>query len=181
VRMTSHLKPMLTEINKWARVEYCISKINRIHSGSMYYSHDYDVVDVDEKWFHLTFDGQTFYLAPDEEPPARKTRHKGYIDKIMFLCATARPRKLADGTWFDGKLGIWLFGKFVPAQRSSKNRPKGTPCWENETVDTDTYRSMLMNNVVPAILDNWPEGDFRNPRCKIFIQQDGVQDFHPAR
>jgi hypothetical protein len=33
----------------------------------------------------------------DEEDPIHRTRHKGHILKIMYLCAVARPRFDANG------------------------------------------------------------------------------------
>jgi hypothetical protein len=174
VRHSSSLKPTLTDTNKWARIEFCLSKIQSHRGGrTMWYKDDHNDVQVDEKWFNLTYDGTTYYLAPWEEKPTRRTRHKGYIDKVMFLAAVARPRQLPNGTWFDGKLGIWPFGSFKPAKRDSVRRKKGTLEWQNESVDADSYRSMLMNEVVPSICANWPDADFRSA-ATINIQQDGA-------
>ena len=45
---------------------------------------------------------------------------KQHIKKVMFLCATARPRfDHGRNAWFDGKLGIWPIVEYSrPAQRS---------------------------------------------------------------
>ena len=93
----------------------------------------------------------------------------------MFLCAIARPRQLPDGTWWDGKIGIWPFGYHEAAKRSSVNRKKGTMEWKNESVTAAVYRTMLQDNVVPAISARWPEGDWNNQRVQIRIQQDGAK------
>ena len=87
----------------------------------------YDVVHVDEKWFYITDleENMTVYLAHDEPEPERHCKSKRYIGKIMFLCAVARPRLLPDGTWWDGKIGIWPFTKQVAAKRSSVNPRQG--------------------------------------------------------
>ena len=46
----------------------------------------------------------------------------------MFLAAVACPQYDHEkGEKFDGKIGIWPFTEVVKANRSSKNRPKGTP------------------------------------------------------
>jgi hypothetical protein len=178
IRHSNALKSILTEENKVARVSYCLDKIQprtiNSRTGPMKYKEDMDIVEIDEKWFNLTKDGVKYYLAPGEAPPTRRTRHKGYIDKVMFLSGTARPRKLIDGTWWDGKLGMWPFGSHKPAERSSCKRPKGTMVWWNENVDAETYRAMLMAELVPSICAHWPDGDFRNQHIKIRIQQDGA-------
>jgi hypothetical protein len=178
VRHTSALKPILTEENKLARVLFCISRIefprSTRHGGNLKYKTCYDEITLDKKWFNLTYNGMTYYLAPDELPPVRRCKHKSYIDKIMFLSAIAHPRQLPDGTWWDGKLSIWPFGRHIPAARARKNRPKGTPIWTPESVCAEVYRAMLMNEVILALFDKWPGGDFRNANVKIRIQQDGA-------
>eukprot|EP00977_Amphora_coffeiformis_P004689 scaffold1003_cov145-Amphora_coffeaeformis.AAC.1 len=115
------LKPKLTEEHKVYRVEYCLAQEDPQHPG--YFSSQYDKVHVDEKWFHMMRDGNCFLLGKNEPDPYLNCTHKSYIGKVMFLCAVARPRILRDGTFFDGKIGIWPFGKVVPAQKTSKNRP----------------------------------------------------------
>jgi hypothetical protein len=178
VKHSIALKTVLTNKNKVARVSYCLDKIQprKINSrtGPMKFKEDFDIVEIDEKWFNLTHDGVKYYLAPGEAPPTRRIRHKGYIDKVMFLSGVARPRKLRDGTWWDGKLGIWPFGQYKPAERSSVKRPKGTPVWWNKNVDAETYRAMLMSELIPSICAHWPDDEFKNRHIKIRIQQDGA-------
>ena len=80
-----------------------------------------DEVHVDEKWFFLCKENQTYILVSDqEEPPHRYVKHKSHIEKVMFLCAQARPRTVA-GVYWDGKIGIWPVGKVKLAERSSVN------------------------------------------------------------
>jgi hypothetical protein len=38
----------------------------------------------------------------------------------------------------------------------------------------DKYREMLIDDVVPAIMEKWPIGEWSNPAYKIKIQQDGA-------
>ena len=93
----------------------------------------------------------------------------------MFLCAVARPRfNTSLNAWWDRKLGIWPIGDWEPAQRKSKNRPKGTPVWKNKIVTKEVYRDLLITKLIPAIMERWPVSD-RNLR-KIFIQQDGAKN-----
>ena len=95
--------------------------------------------------------------------------------KVMFLCAVTRPHfNTSLNAWWDGKMGIWPIGDWEPAQRKSKNQPKGTPVWKNKIVTKEVYRDLLITKLIPAIVERWPVND-RNSR-KIFIQQDGAKN-----
>ena len=136
--------------------------------------HLFDDVHVDEKWFFLCRDGESYLILSDEEePPKRYVSHKSHITKVMFLCAMARPRRLPNGTWWDGKVGIWPIGEYTIAQRSSANRPAGAEEFKKETIDRDKYREMMINDVVPAIQSNFPTCE-QARYGTIYIQQDGA-------
>ena len=92
----------------------------------------------------------------------------------MFIAAIAKPRKMPDGTYFDGKIGIWPIGRYEAAKRDSVNRAKGTLVWKNETVNTKRYREYLFDFVLPAIANRWPKSEWNDQRVKIRIQQDGA-------
>jgi len=169
---TSPLKPFLTDEHMIARIDHVLSKIDP--ERPEWYRNMYDEVHVDEKWFFLTEDGRTFVLCEGEEPPKRKVRHKSYIAKVMFLCAQARPR-MVGGTYWDGKIGIWPFGRMVPAKRTSIRRPAGTPEWENHTIDRDEYREMMITNVLPAIINKFPWSYLTRAGKSVKIQQDGAK------
>jgi hypothetical protein len=173
---SSALKPYLTEENKAARIAYCLDEIeNRTVSVDTWtYKNMYDRVFLDEKWFYFTFDQQGYYLAYGEEDPDRRCKHKGHVVKVMFLCAIARPRwNTASNSWWDGKIGIWPVGHFVPAARASKNRPRGSPVWKNIPVTLEVYRQLLCHQVLPAIAEKWPNITTR--RHPIRLQQDGAK------
>jgi hypothetical protein len=175
----------LTDENKAARVHYALDQINKVTVDSMVsakYDHMYDRVHIDEKWFFLSQDGEFYILAAGEEPPKRFTKHKSHIEKVMFLCAQARPRMdYHTKRMWDGKIGIWPIGEYSEALRDSKHRKKGTPVWKNQNVDKDKYRQLLMDKVVPAILSLWPMGELKDTTRKIIIQQDGAKShIHPA-
>ena len=107
--------------------------------------------------------------------PKRCVKHKSHITKVMILCAVARPQfNTSLNAWWDGKLGIWPIGDWEPAQRKSKNRPKGMPVWKNKIVMKEVYRDLLITKLIPAIMERWPTSD-RNVR-NIFIQQDGAKN-----
>jgi len=131
-------------------------------------------IHVDEKWFFVCRDGETYVIVSDEEePPKRYVNHKSHITKVMFLCAQARPRRLVSGVHWDGKVGIWPVGCYRPAQKTSKNRVAGTRLFEPESIDVDKHRSMLINDVVPATLTEFPDSEF-NRHNETIIQQDGA-------
>ena len=45
----------------------------------------------------------------------------------------------------------------MPAARSSKNRPKGTPVTQPVPMTRELYRDLMVNKVIPAIKAVWPE------------------------
>jgi hypothetical protein len=59
---------------------------------------------VDEKWFFLTKQQQSTYLAQGEKPPKRSLRNKLHITKVIFLCAVARPQKISYKQWCLSKI-----------------------------------------------------------------------------
>ncbi|KAG3115011.1 hypothetical protein PI124_g740 [Phytophthora idaei] len=74
---------------------------------------------------------------------------------------------------WDGKLGLWPLTEEYVAQRSSRNRPKGTVCTRNiDVVNRDVYKDFLIRYVIPSIKQQWPRGD---RRCPIMIQQDNTK------
>lgn len=170
VRHSNALKPTLTDEHLVARVDYALSQ--RDPNNLTKYQDMYDRIDLDEKWFYMTEDNEVYLLAADEEPPQRSTKHKGYIQKVMFLSAVARPRKI-NGQWWDGKIGIWPVGHFEPAQQSSVNRERGTLVWKNDTIDKAKYQEMLIDCVLPAVLAKFPTVYL--DRYGIRLQQDGAK------
>ncbi|KAF0768545.1 hypothetical protein AaE_002772 [Aphanomyces astaci] len=90
----------------------------------------------------------------------------------MFLAAVARPRyDHTRKTFFDGKIGVWPFVEVVAAKRTSRNRPKGAPVTMPQNVNSDVYKSFVLDKVVPAICERFPVGDLRRG---VRIQQDNA-------
>ena len=91
----------------------------------------------------------------------------------MFLAAVARPRwDVSKNQWFNGKIGIWPFTYQEPAKRSSKNRAAGTMITKCiEAVNKVESLKMLINNLLPAIRNQWP----RSPAMTAVIQQDNAK------
>ena len=166
------LKPVLTEENKVARLIMALE--SRDPNDPSKFLNMMDRVHVDEKWFFLSRQRERYLLLPEEKNPKRCVKSKSHITKVMFLCAVARPRfNTSANSWWDGKLGIWPIGGWEPAQRASKNRPRGTLVWKNKPVTKGVYRELLISKLLPAIIEKWPRTD-RLSR-KIWIQQDGAK------
>ena len=164
---TSALKPALTEIHKVGRVLYSVSKLN---PADLHYNDFYNSVHVDEKWFFLSEKELRVYIATDETVPHRTCQNKDHIMKVMFLTAVARPRFNEDGICtFDGKIGMFPFVDYVPAQRASRNRAQGVIVTTPISVTKNKYREFMVTKVIPAIKEKWPDRN-RN----IIIQQDGA-------
>jgi hypothetical protein len=153
------------------RLFYCLDWVDPLDPSK--YQDMYDVVHLDEKWFYITRDNERFLLLEDDEDdPYRSAAHKSHVRKVMFLCAMARPRfNNTTNSWFDGKLGMWPVGEWVPAQRKSARREAGVMEWKNKNMNRELYRTMLMDELIPALLLKWP----RNLNRKIRIQQDGAR------
>ena len=175
-RHTSALKPELKPENKYERYLYAISKVNK--ETGIFFDME-DEIHVDEKWFYLTLEGQTYILTKAEMDPKRSVGHKSHIPKIMFLAATCKPRyDPHTRQMWGGKIGIWRFARQIPAQRNSVRRDKGTLVWTPYNVGRNEYRAMLIDNVLPAIKEKWPSGTLgqvkwiQQDNCKVHIKAD---------
>ena len=141
LRATSSVKPKLTDENVLLRKEYCLSFVD----DDGYFSDLMGQVHVDEKWFYVMKITDKFYLLPEEaaDPDLirRYCKHKKHIQKVMFGAAVARPRQNPlTGEWWDGKIHLHPFIVKVPAQRASRNRPRGTLITKTVTVNRPVYR-----------------------------------------
>ena len=125
---TNAIKPALTELNKLARLKWCLTQLQpSITQGKVHFHGMHNIVHIDEKWFYMTKTSDMYYLLPDEDEPYRSCKSKRYITKVMFMCAVSRPQFDSEGQpTYDGKVGIFPFTEAVPAQRKSKNRDRGT-------------------------------------------------------
>ena len=58
---------------------------------------------------------------------------------------------------FDGKIGMWPFVTYDPANYNSKNRLKGTIVTKLiASVNKDIVREMILRNLIPAIKRKMP-------------------------
>ncbi|GMF64654.1 unnamed protein product [Phytophthora lilii] len=167
---TTRLKPMLTDAQRVERLRFAASFVHRGPANRLKFDSMMDFVHLDEKWFYLKKDKQRFYLGEFEEDPYISVKNKNYIVKVMFLVAVARPRWVAKShrIW-DGKIGLWPFAIYEPAQRSSKNRAAGTLELKTYNVDRDIYRQALCRMVIPRIKAIWPSGK------RVVLQHDNAK------
>ncbi|ETV64143.1 hypothetical protein H257_18925 [Aphanomyces astaci] len=159
-------------LQAWRHCEnWAIKHVTDI-DGAKYFDLMYHTVHVDEKWFFMTRLQKKIYGAPGEKIKQRSCKSKRHLLKVMFLSAVARPRwDQAKGEWFDGKIGTWHFTEIVPAQRRSCRRDAGTPVMKTVNVTRDTYKAMIIDNVIPAIRSKWPSGETK----RVKIQQDNAR------
>jgi hypothetical protein len=162
--VTSDIKPALTDKNKKERLIYCFSFVDpravttRNRRDEWQFREMFDEVHIDEKWFYLTMKVRRYIMAANETLPHRTVSHKSHIEKVMFLCAQARPRHdTAANCQWDGKIGIWPVGDRVRAQRRSSKHKRGDWKWKNKNVDSEVYLEM-MRDVVISIATKWPRG-----------------------
>lgn len=166
------VKPKLTASHKLNRVKYIFNKII-VTDFSATFKDQMNTVVLDESWFYIQSINNKLLVFPgDEVPPCPTVQHKNNLKKVMFLSALARPRKLEDGTFFDGHIGIWPIVEKVPALRNSKRRKKGTLETKCLNVDGPVYNRLLTEpgGVLDAIRQKMP---FMKGK-RIFVQQDNA-------
>ena len=96
------LKPVLTEENKVARLLMALHFRDPVDPTK--YHDMLDQIQLDEKWFFLTWEKERYLLLLEEKNPKRCIKHKSHITKVMFLCAIACPRfNPSANSWWDGK------------------------------------------------------------------------------
>ena len=169
------MKPHLKLENKLARLKFCMSMVddNSISTSRAMFKPMTNMVHIDEKWFDMTRVKNSYYVLPGEPEPKRTVSNTHNIGKVMFLTAVAKPRYNNEGELtFDGKIGIWAFVEETEAMRTSQNRTKGTKVLTSMKVTTPVCRDYLINKVIPAIQNKWPDND---EGATIFIQQDNAK------
>ncbi|XP_021840380.2 uncharacterized protein [Spinacia oleracea] len=171
---TNPLHPGLGDPNKIARMAYISGMLVGDAPETKTRYKPYDYVHLDEKWFYLTKKSQRCYLARNEKGKHRAAPSSKWIPKVMFTAVVARPRfNTQKECTFDGKIGIFPFTYSEPAKRRSKYKEKGTLVTKViESVNQKVTRSMLIEQIIPAIIEKWPPSE--GPKT-IFIQQDNAK------
>lgn len=171
------IKPHLTQQQMDDRSAYVLNQVDRGHGldrPNHLYKDFYDTIMIDESWFFMKrVNNQVWLLDDTVVPDAPTCQHKSHIEKVMFLVAVARPRTLADGTHFSGKIGLWPCTEVVIAKRDSKNRPAGTPEIKSRSVDCEFYQELFTKpgGVLAKIKERMPWLHGRLVR----IQHDGAR------
>lgn len=150
--ITQRVKPSLTDDHKRARRQFVLNQRNHRYGAEGVNGHQYfldmlDCVHVDESWFWVRETCQKLTVLPDTDlPPVPTVQHKKHITKVMFLTAMARPRRLPDGNWFDGKIGMWPCIQVEAARRGSRNRPRGAPVSKPRNLNSEYYQELMCMN-----------------------------------
>ncbi|XP_021837498.2 uncharacterized protein [Spinacia oleracea] len=168
---TNPLHPGLQDPNMLQRVKWVLDLLEGDNPQTKrQYQPMFDFVHIDEKWYYLSKKTQRVYLGKHERAKYRSGKSSKFIPKVMFTAAVARPRFNAQNECiFDGKLGIFPFTYQEAAKRNSKNREKGTMVTKVvESVRKEETRDMLINQIVPAIMQKWPPSE--GPKT-IFIHK----------
>lgn len=140
------VKPKLKRKHKIARLEYILDQVDLDH-GYVRADHKFhdqlDTVHVDESWFYITtVDRSVLVWDAIAVPDSPTVTHKSHILKVMFLVAMGRPQTRPDGTWFDGKIGLWECTEQVLTKRASVNRPAGVYETKPRSIDSIFYHEL---------------------------------------
>ncbi|CAN0260843.1 unnamed protein product, partial [Discosporangium mesarthrocarpum] len=110
--------------------------------------------------------------TPRREQSQIPRANKRFITKHKVTCCCGTPRKIRNGLWFDGKIGIWPVVDIVLVNKgdSKKIRKKGIPIMKLATVNEERYKLMI-EEAIPAI-----KARMRTPLGHMnFVQQDGAK------
>lgn len=80
---TNAVKPLLTDENKKAKVNFCLSMITppSLTSASTTFHNMHNIIHIDEKWFYISKASKRYYLVPGEEEPLRTCKSKMFMTK----------------------------------------------------------------------------------------------------
>lgn len=148
--VTKRLCPLLTNVNKAKRLEWCRERIAR---DEPFGGADDIEIHVDEKWFYGARPARKVWIAAGEKRPTMVLPSKQHIPKVMFLGAVAQPKEHHE---FDGAIGLYPLAETVPAQRRSSKRARGTPVLKLLNMDAKLFISMLKEKVVPDAVKKCP-------------------------
>ncbi|XP_021755471.1 uncharacterized protein LOC110720732 [Chenopodium quinoa] len=106
-----------------------------------------------------------------EDPMCEQSRR--FKVKAMFMAMIAKPQHNTNGEMIhDDKYEIFGFVYEQRVKKSSKNIPAGTmEIKALQSVTKDVIKDMLINKVIPCIIENWPAHLSKD----IFIQWDNAR------
>jgi hypothetical protein len=109
VMKTSHVKPRLKDIQKLRRLDFVLNRLEPVENGVFRIRDMRNKIHVDEKWFYVMRTQRKIRVLPEDPRQSdQETHHKSHVEKLLFLAAVGVPQFAPDGTWFDGKIGVWL-------------------------------------------------------------------------
>ncbi|XP_074373926.1 uncharacterized protein LOC141714297 [Apium graveolens] len=172
---TNPLHPSLKVANLFQRVEWVLNLLmGDTPTTKRQYYPMYNIIHIDEKWFYLSKKSQRVYPERNEKGKYSAAKSSKFVPKVMFTAVVARQRfNTENECTFDGKIGIFPFTYQEPAKRVSKYRAKGTVITKIvESVGKKETRNMLINDIIPAIMQKWPASEGYKT---IYIQQDNAR------
>lgn len=117
-------------------------------------------VDLDEKWFYVVrIKGWVWilpgYMDPDDIKAIR-VESKRYIQKVMYLCAVAKPVLRPDGSvLFSGKVGCWRVAEIKTYASDYngkfKSHKAGDKYVVDKNMDGEMYLRMMEEKLLPVL------------------------------
>jgi len=121
-------------------------------------------IDIDEKWWDMLRARDVKSYPGQPQGTRVSTKNKRFVQKVMGLCAVARPC----GN-FDGRIGMFRCARKKVAQRNSKYHKRGDEYDEDCEVDGDMFYSIVTKQLIPNIYDKMADFDV------VFVQMDGAR------
>jgi transposase len=121
-------------------------------------------VDIDEKWWDM-LRKRAVKVHPGQQRQTKvPAKSKRFVQKVMGLCAIARP--CGD---FDGRLGMYRCARKKVAQRNSKYHKRGDVYDDDCEVDGDMFYEIVTKQLFPDIYGKMADFDV------VFVQMDGAR------
>ena len=120
-------------------------------------------VDIDEKWWDM-LRRDLMKVHPGQQGQTRvATKSKRFVQKVMGLCAVARP--CGD---FDGRLGMYRCARKRLRSETANITNEGT-CTTDCEVDGDMFYEIVTTQLIPDIYDKMADFDV------VFVQMDNAR------
>ena len=121
-------------------------------------------IDIDEKWWDM-LRKRAVKVHPGQHRRTRvPTKSKRFVQKVMGLCAVARP--CGD---FDGRIGMYRCARRKVAQRNSKFHKRGDVYDEDCDIDGDMFYETFTKQLIPDIYDKMADFDV------VLVQMDSAR------
>jgi len=168
---TLFIKPTLSFKHQLTRLQFILDLIEHRGHGIYRFIDLRLELHVDEKWFYVVkIKKRVRIIDGCIDPTPENIIHKSHIPKVMFLSVIGVPDP-AHG--FDGKVGIFVFGEYRAARRSSRNRAAGTMEFKDIPITAEAYRNIFQgpDGVIEAVKTKMPWARGQH----ILIRHDGAK------